>query len=76
MYRIMLVKAQRDKYETLYQYLTTTVDGVTKPFEFATREDLDLKVEQMLNTDGYAKSDFIIVQPVDYAIDARDYKGI
>lgn len=28
MYRIMLAQSKRKNYETLYQYLTTNIDGV------------------------------------------------
>lgn len=35
--------------------------------------DLDKRVEKMLNEEGYAKSDFIIVRVVDYTIDATAY---
>ncbi len=73
MYRIMIVKSEKDKYASLYQYLTTTVDGVVSPAEFATKEALDAKVEEMLNTGGYAKKDFIVVQVIDYTIDAGSY---
>ena len=77
MYRIMLVKSKRDNYASLYQWLTeeVTVDDETeiKPVEFATEQELDEKVESMLNDEGYAKSDFIIVKFVDYKIDATDY---
>ena len=77
MYRIMLVKSKRDNYASLYQWLTeeVTVDEETeiKPVEFETEQELDEKVESMLNDEGYAKSDFIIVKFVDYTIDATDY---
>lgn len=73
MYRIMLVKSEREKYGSLYQYLTTTVDGVTTPLEIASKEELDARIEKMLNEDGYSKADFIIVQVVDYSIDATGY---
>lgn len=73
MYRIMLVKTKKDDYASLYQYLTTTVDGVVSPAEFADKEALDAKVEEMLNTEGYAKADFIIVHVIDYTIDANSY---
>lgn len=73
MYRILLVKTKKDNYASLYQYLTTTVDGVVSPAEYATKEALDTKVEEMLNVDGYAKSDFIIVQVIDYTVDAKAY---
>ena len=77
MYRIMLVKSKRDNYASLYQWLTeeVTVDEETeiKPVEYETEQELDQKVESMLNDEGYAKSDFIIVKFVDYTIDATDY---
>ena len=77
MYRIMLVKSKRDNYASIYQWLTeeVTVDEETeiKPVEYETEQELDQKVESMLNDEGYAKSDFIIVKFVDYTIDATDY---
>ena len=77
MYRIMLVKSKRDNYASLYQWLTevVTVDEETeiRPVEYETEQELDQKVESMLNDEGYAKSDFIIVKFVDYTIDATDY---
>ena len=77
MYRIMLVKSHRDNYASLYQWLTqeVTSDNVTtvQPVEFETEAALDEKVEAMLNDEGYAKSDFIIVKYIDYKIEATDY---
>ena len=73
MYRIMVVKIKKDGYESLYQFLTTTVDGVTSPLELKDSDELDRQVEKMLNEDGYAKADFIVVKVVDYSIDAKDY---
>lgn len=73
MYRIMVVKTKKDGYESLYQFLTTTVDGVTSPLELKNSDELDRQVEKMLNEDGYAKADFIVVKVVDYSIDAKDY---
>ena len=72
MYRIMIAKTKKPDYQSLYQYLTTTVDGVVSPVEFTTKEALDTYVENMLNAD-YAKSDFIVIKPVDFSIDAKDY---
>lgn len=69
MYRIMVVKSKRENYGSLYQYLTTTIDGVTMPVEIKNKEELDVKVEKMLNAEGYSKDDFIVVQVVDYNID-------
>ena len=73
MYRIMVVKIKKDGYESLYQFLTTTVDGVTSPLELKDSDEPDRQVEKMLNEDGYAKADFIVVKVVDYSIDAKDY---
>jgi len=75
MYRIMLVKSKRDNFASLYQWLTA-VDaetGEVAPVEFETEEALDEQVEKMLNEDGYAKQDFIVVKYIDYTIDATDY---
>ena len=73
MYRIMIVTSHRDKYESLYKYLTTTIDGETMPLEIETKEKLDERVEKMLNEEGYSKKDFIVVRVIDYTIDAKDY---
>ena len=75
MYRIMLMKSKRENYASLYQWLTATdaESGVVAPVEFETEEALDTKVESMLNDEGYAKQDFIVVKFVDYTIDATDY---
>lgn len=73
MYRIMLCKAKRSNYESMYQFMTTTTDGVTSPLEFDSKEALDAKIEKMLNEDDYSKNDFIIVKVVDYSVDAKDY---
>lgn len=72
MYRIMIVASKKDNAKSLYQYLTSTVNNVTAPLEFATKEALDEYVENMLNGD-YAKSDFIIVKPVEYSLTAGSY---
>lgn len=41
--------------------------------EFADETALDEQVEKMLNEDGFAKTDFIIVKHIDYQIDASGY---
>lgn len=64
---------KRDNYETLYKYLTTNIDGEVIPLELGSKEALDKRVEKMLNEEGYAKGDFIIVRVVDYTIDATAY---
>lgn len=75
MYRIMLVKSKRDNFASLYQWLTAAdaETGEVAPVEFETEEALDEQVEKMLNEDGYAKQDFIVVKYIDYTIDATDY---
>lgn len=79
MYRIMIVKSKRDNYASLYQYLTTAVtdeetgEEQTVIAEFADEAALDKQVEKMLNEDGFAKADFIIVKHIDYQIDASGY---
>lgn len=74
MYRIMIAVSQRDNYGTLYQYLTTkNSEGNVVPVELADLTELDAYVEDMLNEQGYAKSDFLIVHVVDYVIEASDY---
>lgn len=72
MYNIMLVKSKKDAGQSLYQFITTTIDGTTIPLDIASKEALDVKVEDMLNN-GYAKSDFIIVRVIDYELSAGPY---
>jgi len=75
MFRIMLAKSKKDSYATLYQWLTEAdpETGAIVPVEIEDEDALDLKVESMLNNEGYSKSDFIIVHPVDYKIEASEY---
>ena len=75
MYRIMLAKSKRDSYATLYQWLTEPdpETGAIIPVEIEDEAALDLKVESMLNDEGYSKADFIIVHLVDYKIEASEY---
>lgn len=72
-YRFLITKSKKPDYASLYQYLTTTIDGVIYPVEIEGAEALDAQVEKMLNEQGYAKDDFLIVKVVDYTIDAKDY---
>lgn len=73
-YRFLIVKSKRPDFASLYQFLLTTdEEGEVIPLEVDGSEQLDEQVEKMLNEDGYAKSDFIIVKVVDYTIDAKDY---
>lgn len=72
-YRIMLVKTKRDNYRSLYKFMTVEdEDGNVSPLEIETKEELDAKIEEMLNGD-FAKSDFLVVNVIDYTIDAKDY---
>lgn len=74
MYCIMVAKSIRDNYASLYQFMTTTNDdSETVILEIETKDELDEKVESMLNDEGYAKSDFIVVDLIDYTIDATNY---
>lgn len=74
MFRIMNVKEQGKDYSSTYQFKTHNVDGVIKPIEFETLEELDVYVEDLLNNKGYAKSDFIIVEVKDYTISSDLYE--
>ena len=70
MYRILLVVSERNL-ETLYKYLTVIDEtGAESVYEVETLADLDIKVEDMLNNGGYAKSDFVIISTVNYNIKA------
>lgn len=74
MYRIMIVDTERGNWRTQYRYMTTTdAEGAIVPVELQDEAALDAYVEKLLNEDGYAKKDFIIVKPVEYVIDAKDY---
>ena len=69
MYKIMTLVSKRDKHESLYKFLTETVEveGLEegeqeiKVVDLKDKTELDAKVESMLNDEGYSKSDFIIV---------------
>ena len=73
MYNIMIAQSKRSNYGSLYQFMTTTTDGVTTPMGFEIKDALDAKIETMLNDDGYSKADFIVVEVIDYTIDATSY---
>lgn len=72
-YRFLINISKKPNFCSLYQYLTTVVDGVVSPVEVDGTEALDAQVEMMLNEQGYAKDDFLIVKVIDYTIDAKDY---
>lgn len=65
MYRIMIVAAKKDNNASLYRYLLNSDGNI---YETETKEALDTKVEKMLNEDGYSKSDFIIVEELEYNV--------
>ena len=66
-YRIMIAKSIKDNFQTLYQYLTTNIDGEIKPLELD-EDILGVYIEEMLNNQGYSKNDFVIVNVKDYII--------
>ena len=67
-YRIMIAKSIKENFQTLYQYLTTNIDGEIKPLELDEEDNLDVYIEDMLNNQGYSKNDFLIVNVKDYTI--------
>lgn len=75
-YRFLINKSKRPDYTSMYQYLLTTVDGAIVPVEVEGEAALDTQVERMLNEQGYAKDDFLIVSVVDYMIDAKNYTNV
>lgn len=75
-YRFLINKSKKPNYASLWQYLTTVIDGVVYPVEVEGAKALDAQVEKMLNEQGYAKDEFLIVTVVDYTIDAKDYTGV
>lgn len=74
MYRIMMAQTKKDNYGSLYKFMVSTTDGNAEPIEFESKEALDKKVEDMLNNKGYAKDDFIVVEQLDYDVDAKIYE--
>ena len=76
-YRIMLIALEKENNGSLYKYLlnadgtiyeakdTFDETGVSKLAE----KVLEEKVEEMLNTGKYAKSDFIVIKDFDYKIE-------
>lgn len=75
-YRFLINRSKKRDYASLWQYLTTVIDGVVYPVEVEGLKALDVQVEKMLNELGYAKDEFLIVNVVDYTIDAKDYTGV
>ena len=68
MYRIMLVVKEGSNYSSTYKYLMTKDENGKKiVYETDNLNELDKKVEEMLNG-NYKKKDFIIIQEVSYEI--------
>lgn len=69
MYRIMIVAKEATNYESLYKWLLIKNDqDQMVPYEAKSLDELDEKVENMLNNEGYSKSDFIIVSITNYSV--------
>lgn len=79
-YRIMLVAAEKNN-TSLYKYMLNTdgtiyeaMDGFDDAGSPKTASAfLEEKVEEMLNSGKYAKSDFIIVKQFDYEVETNIY---
>lgn len=70
MYRIMEVVTEKKNNNSLYRFMKTVDEKNNEVIvEIETKEELDTFVENLLNGD-YAKKDFIIVEVLDYDIDA------
>lgn len=70
MYRIMEVVTEKSNNNSLYKFKKTVDEHNNEVvLEIADKADLDAYVEGMLNGE-YAKKDFIIVEILDYDIDA------
>lgn len=71
MYKIMIVAKEASNYGSLYKWLLVENDqGQNVPYEASTLEEIDKKVEDMLNKEGYSKSDFIVISVTNYNISA------
>lgn len=70
MYRIMEVVTEKKNNNSLFRFMKTIDEKNNEVIvEIETKEELDTFVENLLNGD-YAKKDFIIVEVLDYEIDA------
>lgn len=70
MYRIMEVVTEKKNNNSLYRFMKTVDEQNNEVvLEIADKATLDAKVEELLNG-SYAKKDFIIVEVLDYEIDA------
>lgn len=69
MYRILKRCMNDNNNNSVYQFLDTTVDGVTKPVELADDTELKEYVEDMLNNGGYSVADFLVVTLKEFSIE-------
>lgn len=70
MYRIMLLTQKKVNEASTYQFFTEKVLNQYTIYEANTLEELDEKIEQLLNDEGYAKEQLVPVQIVDYKVSA------
>lgn len=66
----LLVNKKEDGKNSLYNFLTKTVNGVVEYEEFSTDVELDTYIEDVLNKGLYKKTDLIPVEVKDYSISA------
>ena len=66
-YRIMIVAAKKDNNKSLYKYL---LDG-DKIYEAASLDEIDAKIEKMLNEEGYAKNNLIVINELEFNVFAN-----
>lgn len=66
-YRLLIKKKDDDK-NSLYNFLTKTINGVEEYEEFSTSTELDTYIEDVLNKGLYKKTDLIPVEIVNYSI--------
>ena len=68
-YRILLTSVSRNNGDNIYRYyMETNEQGVATIYETEVANELDRKVEELLET--YNKSEINIVTPIDYVVDA------
>lgn len=68
-YRILLTSVSRNNGDNIYRYyMKTNEQGVATIYETEVANELDRKVEELLET--YNKSEINIVTPIDYVVDA------
>ena len=66
-YRIMVVAAKKDNNKSLYKYL---LDG-EKIYEATTLDEIDAKIEKMLNEEGYAKNNLVVINELEFNVFAN-----